>query len=229
MNPRRPLILSLAIVLAMVAISAFGWVRLPDDAQLPIHWGLDGGPDGFAPKSIALLIGPGLGLVLTALFALLPRLEPRQDHLERSVKPYQVAWIGALALVLVVHGTVVLAGLGVAVDVSRVIAGGVGALFVALGNWLPKTRSNFILGVRTPWTLSSERSWSVTHRLAGRGFVLLGIVLVGLAVAGAPGPVLIGVLLVGLTALVSASVAVSYRVWRADPDRLPLGRHNGAS
>jgi uncharacterized membrane protein len=229
MNQRRPVIVSLAIVLAMVAISAYGWARLPDDAQVPIHWGLDGSPDGYAPKPIALLIGPGLGLLLTVLFAVLPSVEPRRTNLERSVKAYRAAWLSALVLVLLIHAAAVMTGLGIAVDIGRVVSAGAGVLFLAIGNWLPKTRSNFILGVRTPWTLTSERSWTVTHRLAGRGFVILGLVLIALAALGAPGPVLLAVLFGGLAGLVTVLVAVSYRVWRSDPDRTPLGRPKGVS
>jgi uncharacterized membrane protein len=229
MNPRRPLIVSLAIVLAMVAISAYGWVRLPDDAQLPIHWGVDGRPDGFAPKSIALVVFPALGILLASLFAGLPAIEPRRAHLERSVKPYRAVWIGALALLLLLHAAAVAAGLGIAVDMGRVFSAGLGGLLVATGNWLPKARSNFILGVRTPWTLSSERSWSVTHRLAGHGFVLVGLVLIALAALGAPGPLRVAVLIVGLPVLVAALLVISYRVWQSDPDRMPFPRETGES
>lgn len=229
MRLRRPLMVSFMLILAMVAISAYGWVRLPAEAELPIHWGIDGRPDAFASKPIALLGGPGLALLLTVLFAVLPAIEPRRLHLERSARAYQSAWIGVLAILLLGHAAAIAAGLGIAVDVARVIAVGVGALFVTLGNWLPKTSSNFVLGVRTPWTLSSERSWSVTHRLAGRGFVLLGLGVLGLGAFDAPAALIFGVMLVGMSALATVLVAVSYRVWRSDRDRAPFGGQKGAS
>jgi uncharacterized membrane protein len=50
-----------------------------------------------------------------------------------------------------------------------------------IGNVLGKLRSNFFVGIRTPWTLSSEHVWDQTHRWAGRLFVGAAAVLAVLA------------------------------------------------
>jgi uncharacterized membrane protein len=99
----------------------------------------------------------------------------------------------------------------------------VGALFVVIGNYLGKTRSNFFFGVRTPWTLSSELSWARTHRLAGRLFVLSGLVIMLTAVV-APGPTTALVISLAIAGVVAIPVAYSYLVWRSDPAKQPIGR-----
>ena len=94
-----------------------------------------------------------------------------------------------------------------------------GGLFVVVGNAMGKLRPNWMVGVRTPWTLSSKRSWDRTHRLAGWMFVGAGLVF-WIAAALAPGRAIVP----GVVALITGalvSVIYSYVVWRDDPDKTP--------
>jgi uncharacterized membrane protein len=100
----------------------------------------------------------------------------------------------------------------------RAIIAGAGVILMFIGDALPKTRPNFFLGVRTPWTLTSDLAWERTHRLAGRLLVLVGVwgvvaafVLNGSALAFSLSAPLIAVALF--------ACAYSYFVWRGDPDR----------
>jgi uncharacterized membrane protein len=95
---------------------------------------------------------------------------------------------------------------------------GAGAILVVIGSRLGRTRSNWFLGIRTPWTLSSERSWALTHRASGYLFIALGIVTVA-SVLLLPASVFFWVLMIGLVASVAFLVVYSYLVWRDDPDR----------
>jgi uncharacterized membrane protein len=63
-----------------------------------------------------------------------------------------------------------------AIPVARAILGGACVLMALMGNVLGKVKRNFYLGIRTPWTLSNERVWYATHRLAARLWVVLGCV-----------------------------------------------------
>lgn len=84
-------------------------------------------------------------------------------------------------LVLLFMAIVQAAALGYAlgwpVAVDRVIVAAVGLLFVGMGNYLPRIRSNWFIGIRTPWTLDNERVWRATHRVGGRAFVAAGLVM----------------------------------------------------
>lgn len=224
---RRTFILSLVLCALMGAVTLFAWDRIPAGARLPVHWGIDGQPDDWAPKEIALLIVPALAVALSLVFVVLPFVEPRRTNLTRSFGTYRVIWIGVVALMAVLHAAMVSVALGAQVSIDRVVAGGVGLLFAVIGDRLPKQRSTFTVGIRTPWTLSSERSWAVTHRLGGWAFVVFGLLTALLAVAGAPGAVLAAVLLGGLVGSTLVLVVVSHRVWATDPDRAPLGREEG--
>lgn len=87
-------------------------------------------------------------------------------------------------------------------------------LFIVLGNYMPKTRSNWFVGIRTPWTLSSEETWVKTHRFGGKLFVLIGIMLVA---SGIMRPDWVALALLPVSLAVGALLWVySYVVWKRD-------------
>jgi uncharacterized membrane protein len=215
----RPLfIVGGAIVLAMLAVSAWAWPQIPADAQIPVHWGPSGEADGFGPKWLGLLGLPLVGAGILALFALLPRIEPRRQNLERSATAYVGTGIAAVAFMGVLHVVAVMAALGDEANVVRVVELGTGVLFVVIGNYLGKTRSNWFFGIRTPWTLSSERSWNRTHRLGGYLFVGLGVAIMLAALLLAP-ETFVWLLLIGIFGSIAVLFGYSYLAWRGDPDR----------
>jgi uncharacterized membrane protein len=215
---RRPMILySVAVVIAMLAISAWAWGQLPADASIPVHWGMDGQVDGYAPKTIGLLMLPLIAAGVAALLAVIPRFEPRRANLERSGKAYGATWVGVMTLLGLVHLLTVAVALGATIDMPRLILIGVGALFVVIGNYMPKVRPNFLMGIRTPWTLSSDVAWTKTHRLGGRIFVIEGLVMIVLGIIGLSPEFLAVAIIAAITLQVVAVIAYSYRVWKADP------------
>jgi immunity protein, SdpI family len=222
MRPRTLLAITLLGFVVAAAVSLWAWGQIPDSAQVPIHWGMNGQPNGWAPKWVALAIMPLTILAIGGIFAGIPYVDPRRPNLVRSSTAY--LWIAgaAIALITVAHIVSVAVVLGAKLDIGRIVSFIVGAMFAVIGNFLGKTRSNWFLGIRTPWTLSSERSWTRTHRLAGYLFVAAGLLTVLLAVL-APAWVLMWGLLgsVGLAALIP--VIYSYFAWREDPDRRQFG------
>ena len=125
--------------------------------------------------------------------------------------------LSVVAFLALVHGLILLWVRGVELDVAVVVPVLVGGLLVVIGNLLGKIRPNWLVGVKTPWTLSSRLSWVKTHRMAGWTFVLLGLAFVGLGLAGTAW---------AIPALVAASVCsilwlfiYSYLVWRSDPEK----------
>jgi uncharacterized membrane protein len=219
MNVRPMLIYSAVVVVMMLALSAWAWNQIPADASVPIHWGIDGQPDGFAPKPIGLLLLPAITLGIAALFALIPRYEPRRANLERSSTAYRATWVGVVTLMGVVHAAAIAATLGADFDISRVVLIGIGALFIVIGNYLPKVRPNYLMGIRTPWTLASDLSWQKTHRLGGRLFVLEGAVFLVLGLIGAAPQWLVIGIVGGVVVMLVGVFAYSYRVWKLDPDK----------
>lgn len=166
--------LSLCLWLGVVAFSIWARYRLPE-APIATHFGIDGQPNGYMPRDVALAFGPVLMLVLGLILWVLPAISPKGASLKRSQSAFDVAQLAIIAFLAVVHVVVVLKALGVQVDIISILSLGTGFLFLIVGNLLPKTRFNYFMGVRTPWTLSDERVWDKTHRLAGPLFMLAGL------------------------------------------------------
>jgi uncharacterized membrane protein len=208
MKIAKPLIASAVLIAVMAAVSVWALLKLPD-TPIPAHWALDGRPDVYQRPALVLFLFPGAAAVISLLLAVLPGLMPWRGDLGRSRHAYEAAWLASVALLLIMHLGLVAVAMGVQVDILRLAVIGAGALVAVIGNYLPKTRYNYVMGIRTPWTLADERVWDRTHRFAGICLVVAG----GLAVLGgllAPADVLlVPVVLVPILGAVIASVVFS--------------------
>jgi uncharacterized membrane protein len=218
MNPRPLLILTAMVVALQAAVSVWTLTLVDPEAQVPVHWGLDGRPDGYASAASAMLFMPAVTIAVGLVLAFVPQIDPRRVNLARSAAAYR--WMSGSVLVLlgVVHVLVAVTAQGAAIDMVAYLGAAIGVMLIVMGNFLGKTRPNWMLGIRTPWTLSSERSWQRTHRLGGYLFIAWGAVAAASAVL-LPAPVAFAVLLGGGGGVVVAIVAYSFVVWRSDPDR----------
>jgi uncharacterized membrane protein len=222
MNLRPLAIAGVVTVGLMLGMAAWAWAQIPPGALVPVHWGIDGQPDGYASKELALLFIPGLTVFIAGLLFLLPRFEPRADNLARSGPAYVQVSIAVLVVMVAVQLTVVLAAIGSPLGVNIVLGVAIGVLLIVIGNVMGKVRSNFIFGVRTPWTLSSDLSWNKTHRLVGRLFVLLGLAMIVVGLIGGM-TAFFAVALGGIALIVIVAFVYSYRVWKSDPAKLKVG------
>ena len=218
MKVRTLVVVGGALIASMVAVAAWTLTQIPAQTLIAVHWGIDGRADGYAPAWLGLLALPAIAVVVVALLAALPRIEPRRANLDRSLTAYVAVGISVIALIAVLQAALAATALGRSVDVLAVALGGIGVLLVVLGNFLSKTRSNWTIGLRTPWTLSSERSWTRTHRLGGLIFIVDGaLVIATTLILGAR--VAIWVTFAVLAVSVVAGVVYSYLEWRRDPAR----------
>ena len=218
MERRKQLLVISAVVLAaMVLGSLWAWFAIPAGARIPVHWNASGEVDGYGSKALGLSIGPVTVLIISALFAALPKIEPRKQHLIQSSKLYTAIWLCVLAIMSVIHVQLILAATGVYTGSTRLGLAMVGVMFIVVGNYLGKSRSTFLMGIKTPWTLSSELSWRKTHRLGGWLFIALGLAHIVTVLAA---PRLLPVVIVGgIIAMLVVVMVYSYLVWRTDPDR----------
>jgi uncharacterized membrane protein len=210
MRIEKAFAVSAGITVAMAAASLWALQRVPD-TPLPVQWGLDGRPDMFAPPSLALLLPPAVAAALTLVFALLPKIMPRKGDLSRSRLPYAIASTGTVAMLFVLHLLLIAYALGAPVNVSAAGVAATGALIAVIGNYLPKTRYNYLLGIRTPWTLADERVWDRTHRFTGVWLMVAGVVAIAIGVLAPDRPVLLGLAMAGIGA--AALAGVFYSAW----------------
>ncbi len=216
MNIRRPLIISAIIILAMACLSLAAAAVLP--ATVPLRFNAHGVATAYGSPLPPLALMPLAALVVSAIFAGLARAEPRRENLIRSRLPYATRWIGAVVIVAIVHlwivYTLISTVRGAApIDPTRLVFVLVGAMIAIAGGQLGRLRSNFMIGIRTPWTLADERVWNRTHRLARWPAMLSGLAIV-LAALAAPEAILLKLTIAVVLAVGAGLVLLSYLLWR---------------
>jgi immunity protein, SdpI family len=218
---------SLLMVSAMAGIAFYTAGLLPEGGRIPLHFGADGLPDRFGDKAQALTllwIMPAIMGTVSVVLAIAPYVDPRHQNIRIGRHAYLTIWMAVSLVMLLIHAGIAYAmvnSVSSAFDTTGIVRWIIAAcaiLFIVMGNYLPKTRSSFVFGIRTPWTLSSDFTWEKTHRLAGPLFMLAG----GMGLIGAfllSGVWLALQLSVLVMSVVLVSVAYSYLVWRHAEDR----------
>lgn len=199
-----------AIVGGMILFTLTVWSQLPD--RIPSHWNVRGEVDGYSSRGVGGFLVPGIALAVWLLLPLLRRLDPRRTHYEQFEETFHLLINVIVGYLGVIHVLMLGAALGWPVDMSRVMIALIGVSFIAIGNFLPRIRSNWWMGIRTPWTLENDRVWRETHRLAGWTFVAGGLLatLSMLLPAGLRFPVAMASLIGGSL----IPVVYSYVLWR---------------
>lgn len=195
----------------------YGGLTTPGDMQIPVHFAADGTPDGFAPPWQAFMLTPGVQTLCLLILWLMQVVEPRRDNLRASHAAVRPMVSATMALITMAQLTIVITGKGWVSFSSNWIISGLGFVFIILGNYMPKIRPNFMAGIRTPWTLSSDTVWQKTHRMAGIIFVLAGffVVAIGFISMGER-----ALHMIMATAIISALMPVgySYILWRREQE-----------
>ena len=182
---RKTFILEILLAAAALATIAIAYPRLPP--SIPVHWDLAGHPNRFGPPWALFLLGPGVMALIILLTWLLPWLSPKNFQIEAFRATYGQIMFLFFGLMTYIAAMMIWPALGYALDTGRAIIGGVCLLLALMGNVLGKVRRNFFIGIRTPWTLASERVWNATHRFAGKVWVATGLMGLAFAVADAKG------------------------------------------
>lgn len=167
------LIVASVIILLPVLAGVILWNQLPE--QMPSHWNAAGEVDGWSSRPFVVF---GLPLILLAaqwLCVAGTSADPKKDSHPHKVL-HLIFWIIPALSVLLFSITYAVA-LGKDVRVEVVMPVFIGLVFAIIGNYLPKCKQNYTIGIKIPWTLNSEENWNRTHRFAGRLWLVCGIVI----------------------------------------------------
>ncbi len=221
--------ISATLVIAMALGAVVAGINLPADLRLPIHWDLTGTPDDWADKWTALLMPAGITALVSLLFWFLPVLEPRARNFSRSQGLYLWGWAAVLLLAVAIQLVVLSTAFDWGLPANHMIIGACGLMFVIIGNQLGKSRSMYMIGLRTPWTLASEEVWVRTHRLAGKLMALGGLVVIVAALLPLPSGLLATILGSTIAIAVVVPIVYSYLLWRRERASGPAGNGEGAA
>ncbi len=166
------LISTLSVLPLILVIAVYS--KLPD--KVPMHWDFSGTVEYDSKNKLFVLCF--LTIFFAVLFPLLPKIDPKKKNYDKFSSSYQYFQIFMMLFMLFMTSICVIEALRPnTLNVSMLICIIVGALFIFLGNMMPRFRTNWFCGIRTPWTMSSEENWTKTHRLGGRIFFIAGIII----------------------------------------------------
>ena len=203
---------SWVLLVGMFVMAAIAWPRVPE--RIPVHWGIDGTPNRYGGRVEGLLLLPLIAVGLYLLLRFLPRLDPRRANYALFGGSYDLIRFTTLVFLAITYAVSLLVAAGYALDMTQIVPLLVGGLFIVIGSVLGKLRPTWFVGIRTPWTLSSARSWNKTHRLGGWVFLIAGLLM---ALSGLlRQPIMLLAVVAALCVALLGLIFYSYLIWRQD-------------
>lgn len=161
------------LIFTSLFLSIYFYPLMPD--KIATHWGVNGEVNGFMPKFFGMFLFPTLLILLSLLFYYLPKIDPLKKNLESFKKELNIFIFILFAFFISIQCFVFAWNLGYKYDIGIIVSLGIGIIFFYLGVLLKKTKRNFFIGIRTPWTLSNDIVWDKTHNLGGKLFMIAGV------------------------------------------------------
>jgi len=166
-------ILPILLIIFSIGLGFYFYSVSPD--QVPMHWNAYGEIDRYGSKLEGSTMGPAILLGLYLLFLVIPLLDPKKEKYEQFIGVYKMFRLMIMLLLFAIFTIASLSGIGYDIKVGIWIPFLIGIMFMFMGNYFGKIKPNWFMGIRTPWTLSSDEVWYKTHRLGGKLFMLMGL------------------------------------------------------
>lgn len=206
MKNKKMLIWTTLVCLIPILVGAAVYSRLPE--TMATHWNLSGEPDGWSSRPFAVFGLPGILLAVNLFLPFALKADPKHENMSDKLVLISLWTIPLVSLLCC--GMTLARGLGYAVRVERWVPIFMGVLFILIGNYLPKTKQSYTMGIRLPWTLHSEENWNRTHRLAGFLWVLSGVAFIVMSFVGWS----MAAFFIILAVMVAVPTAYSYVLYR---------------
>jgi uncharacterized membrane protein len=202
------------IVLAGVLTTILMYPKMP--ALMASHWDINGEVNGYMPKAIALGLFPAISLIMIGLLKFLPKTDPHKENLKKFQGEFDLFIVVLLGFLYYIYALTIFWNLGIKFDMGQLLSPAFAVLFFVIGILISSAKRNYFIGVRTPWTLSSEVVWDKTHKFSGKLFKIIGLIgLIGLIIPSFSLPAVIGgALIAGI-----GSVIYSYLEYRKNQER----------
>lgn len=199
---------TLIVILGLAALTyaLMNYGKLPQ--ELPAQFGITGKVNRYWDKNIVIPLLGILGIALPLLMQFTRSIDPKRENYKKFENAYAMSRLAMGVLFNLMLVLTVAYGLGKDINVGKIANGAIGVMFLAIGNYMPQVKDNYLFGVRTAWTLASPEVWRKTHRLSGGMWMLGGLlILAGAFLSGVWSQVLI------ISALVLAIVVPILYSW----------------
>jgi uncharacterized membrane protein len=221
MKPNGFFVAIAVLILVYFILAVVFYPRMPE--VMASHWNASGQADGTISRFWGMFLFPFISLGITALLLAVPNIDPLKANIQKFKRYYYGFIAGFLIYFLYVYILTLGWNLGWRFNFSLAIIPVIGLFTVLMGVLISKAKRNFFIGIRTPWTLSSDEVWDRTHNLGGKLFKIAGTFIILLSFIP---DIAIYVLLILIVGIVLWLVVYSYLVYRKleKPHDPPIGR-----
>ena len=171
----KTIIITSILTLAPMIVGLILWDKLP--MEIPTHFGLNNQPDGYSSKAFAVFGIPLMMLAMHIVCIFATNLDPKKKGLNDKVFTLVLYIIPAVSLMICTM--IYPVALGKDVQAGLIAMLFLGFIFTITGNYLPKCKQSYTVGIKLPWTLEDSENWNKTHALAGKLWVAGGIAIMG--------------------------------------------------
>ena len=171
---RRSELIAVGIAVILFAVGICMYPQLPD--TIASHWNAQGQVDGYTSKLWGLFLLPLISVGLVLLFVAIPRIDPLKANIEKFRTFYDRFVVLFMVFFFYFYLLTILWNMGVQYNFNQVLAPAFGGLFYYIGVMIEHAKRNWFVGIRTPWTLSSENVWDKTHAIGAKLFKIVGVV-----------------------------------------------------
>lgn len=162
------------IVLLSFAASAYFYNQLPN--TIASHWNAQGEVNGYMGKFWGLFLMPFILLAMLAFYIIVPLIDPLKRNIEGFKKHYDLFFIVLFLFMFFIHIWTILWNLGIKIGANIAFPAAMGIFFIFIGYLTGKMKRNWFIGIRTPWTMSSDAVWDKTHKLGSKLFIAAGVI-----------------------------------------------------
>ena len=177
MNTRTTTIIVLILIVAATLAGFLLWNKLP--VQMASHWDANDHVNGYVSRFWGVFLMPLVSLGMFLLFLVIPQIDPLKANIAKFRGMFNLFIAFIVGFMIYIHALTLLWNLGyTSFGLSRAMLPAMGLLFIFLGYLMRQSKRNWFIGIRTPWTLSSDRVWDETHRLGSVLFMISGVLTV---------------------------------------------------
>lgn len=210
---KKTLIVTTILLLLPMLAGLLLWNRLPE--QVPMHWNFEGEVDGWGSRAMLVFFLPLFMIAIQWICIFATAADPKNK--QQADKPIRlVLWLVPV-ISFITHGATYAAALGLTVEIQQLMIPVLGIVFILIGNYLPKCRRNYTIGIKIPWTLHDDENWTKTHRLAGILWTVGGVLI--LPTAFLPTKYSFVVLMVIVLTMTLVPTVYSYLLYRKNGEK----------
>lgn len=154
-------------------IAFYVWPQMPN--LLATHWDINGQVNGYMSKFWGLFFMPFLSVILYFLFLFLPKMDPYKKNFLEFKNHYDDFIVIIFGFFTYIYLLTIYWNLGNQFNVVQFLSPALSILFYFTSILLSKTKQNWFVGIRTPWTMSSPIVWQKTHILGAKLFKLVAL------------------------------------------------------